>query len=212
MFKQRSRKYILGVITLTLTSYLLLKDWGVIVHEAPKSLSVTIKTKEISREQGASPTGMKKDSITLKRKNTIFKEKDLQEIKQCIPSFSSNNPQDLSDLALPKGENLIFTRLNRHYATPANVVLQHRAEGPPGREESFYYKLENNLPILITELEFSQLSTDAKLIYTDEIKKSENAEIIVVEDKIVKIETEKNGPSLSCDLINQEWDCICIKN
>ena len=197
---------------MTLTCYLLLRDWGVIVHEDPAQSYDPKEQEKTTVKHEAPHTAFQPDSRSRKGNSTLFKEIDLQEITKCFPGFSSYNPQDLSELAQSKEENLIFTRLNRHYATPNNEVLQHRAEGPPGREENFFYKLENNLPILITELEFSQLSSNAKLIYTDEIKKSENAEIIVVEDKIVKIETEKNGPSLSCDLIDKQWDCICLKN
>ena len=209
MLKRKSKVYIIGSISLFLSIYLLLQDWGVVNQLNLRQKKSVKKSKILKKIVPLRPT---KEAISPSRINKIFSSENIMEIQKCISDFSSNDPEELSLLAIPKGDKLIFNRLNRHYRTPENIVLQHRSEGSPNKKENFFYKVENNLPVLITKNEFTQKSLGSNLIYKDEIKKSDTAEVITVENNIVKIDSETINSSLSCDLINQEWDCICIKN
>ena len=98
---------------MTLTCYLLLKDWGVIVHEDPAQSNDPKEQEKTTVKHKALPTEIQSESRSPKRNNTLFKDINLKEITKCFPNFSSNNPQDLSELAQSKEENLIFTSIKQ---------------------------------------------------------------------------------------------------
>tara|TARA_B100000925_G_C22002564_1_gene472035 strand:+ start:179 stop:820 length:642 start_codon:yes stop_codon:yes gene_type:complete len=200
--------------------FLLIVAWLLFPEEYEKNASPNqgpLKEIQFVRQANLTKDKVKRNTETIKYdKKTenikkLFEKKHLIEIKKCLPTYSSTAPKELKEMVLPANANILFSRKNIHYKNNSGAIFQVRSEGSPNNLESFFFKVENELPIKISKNEFSNEIRDAEIIYKESIQKSKKAEIVIVNNQLIKIENNTPRDSLSCDFNEGEWECFCFK-
>jgi hypothetical protein len=150
--------------------------------------------------------------VGIKTQTPPFSEQNVIEIKKCISSYSSSQVKNLKKVLFPKNSKVVFSKNNIHLKNNAGVIYQKRSEGDLRYQDHFYYIVQNDLPIKISEAEFDQETAGAKVIYKESTQKSKSSEVIIVNDKIVKIERNLSSNAISCEYFEGNWECLCFKN
>lgn len=140
-----------------------------------------------------------------------FSDNNLSQIQKCISSYSSSSSEDLKGIAFPPGSEILFSKKNIHFKSNSGVIYQKRSEGSPSEQKEYYFKIEHDLPIRISENEFNNETKEAEVIYKESTKRSNTSEVISIDEKIIKIEINSSAFSLSCDYMENEWECFCFK-
>ena len=204
------------IIFLLIVAWLLFpeeNEKNALPNQSPPKEIQFVRQENLTKDKGKDKRNtetIKYDKITENIKKP-FEKKHLIEIKKCLPTYSSIAPKELKEMVLPANANIIFLRKNIHYKNNSGAIFQVRSEGSPNNLESFFFKVENELPIKISKNEFSNEIRDAEIIYKESIQKSEKAEIVIVNNQLIKIENNTPRDSLSCDFNEEEWECFCFK-
>ena len=102
-------------------------------------------------------------------------------------------------------------RNNFHFTTIKGEKLQQRVEFNNDVQESFLYIVKNGLPIL-TDKDISSFGNKSAT-YQDSQKryhsKKSSLEVVSINEQIVKIDFQNKKAALSCDFLEDEWECLC---
>ncbi|MAW08052.1 MAG: hypothetical protein CME61_07190 [Halobacteriovoraceae bacterium] len=212
--KKLNKKFIfisIGFLFFSCIVYLFLnKDTSLKKEKFSKNTPNNIKN-----ENNATNNVDLKDNISGNKSEINFSSNNVATISKCIGVFHGTSPVDLYDDLVSK-ENLkkLNQRTNNHFITRDGQVLQQRKEVTKNRTETYLYIVENDLPMLTKKSldSFGEL----KKTYEDNQKKyfsaSSQLDFVSINGKIVKLDFQNKKAALSCDLLDNQWECLCIKD
>ena len=90
---------------------------------------------------------------------------------------------------------------------------QIREENHLGSRETFAYQVVNGLPSLINIQDIQHILKIGNITYQESQRSYANdqniLDFIIVNKKVVKIDYKSNKRTLSCDLNDGHWNCLC---